>query len=165
MLPVSFFLVLFVVRLFRGALLFSARGLRYLGSQDRHFWWSPSSTLCSLPLISAWLGHFGRWKVKRQIFFVARGFFLVAISAAFGVGKNRERDGGLNSSEGDGRHGGDAPRGDLSRSFSEFRSGLVGVREGGLGEEESTITSAELAIVASDAFQVRGQDSHVALEA
>lgn len=109
-------------------------------------------------------GSFWSREAEAAGFFVARGFFLVAISVVFGVGKDRERDGGLNSSGGDGRDGGDAPRGEPSRSFSEFRSGLVGVREKGLGEEDSTITSAELAIVTSDALRVRGQDNRAALE-
>lgn len=157
--------MLAVARLFRGALLFFA-------PLSVTFW----VTGPAFPVVStveAMLGTFDfgladsflSSEVEASDLFVTRGFFLVAISGTFVVGKNRERNRGLNSSEGDGMDGGDAPRGEPPRSLSEFCSCLVGVRVGGLGEEDSTITSAELVIVVRDAFRVGGgQDSRAALE-
>lgn len=105
------------------------------------------------------------WEARAVEFFCVRGCFLVALSAAVGVGKNRERDGGWNNSEGDGMGGGDSPRREITSTFSGLYDALVGVRERGLGEEDKTITSAEFAIVASDAFRVlEGRVGRAALE-
>lgn len=68
------------------------------------------------------------------------------------MGKNREREGSWNSSEGDGSDGGVAAGGEIPNSVSGLYAAFVGVRCGGFGEEDRIMTSAELVMVASGAF-------------
>lgn len=157
--------MLVAVRLFRGALPFFAPLSAVSWISELAFLVESVFDAILVTFDFELAGSLWQWEAEAADFFVALGSFLVATSAIFGVGKNRERDGGLNSAEGDGRNGGDAPRGEASRSFPGFRNGLVGVLKGGMGEEDSTITSLELAIVASVAFRIGGgQDRRAALE-
>lgn len=81
-------------------------------------------------------------------------FFFVVSSITPGEGKNRERDGNWKSSEGEGMGGGVAAGGEIPNSLSGSYAPCVGVRDGGLGEEDRTITSAELAMMANGAFRL-----------
>lgn len=79
-------------------------------------------------------------------------FFFVTSLGTLGEGKNREREGSWNSSDGDGNDGGDAASGGIPITIAGSYVDLAGVRCGGFGEEDRMITSAELVMVASDAF-------------
>jgi hypothetical protein len=90
---------------------------------------------------------------EMAVFFAVRRFVLCVLSFAFGVGKNREREGNGNSSEGEGRDVGVLGCGETSTQ-SASTAVFVGVRGGWFGEEDRTITSAELVIVTSGGLKL-----------
>jgi hypothetical protein len=83
---------------------------------------------------------------------VVERFFLSASSFLAGTSKNREREGGRNSSEDAGRDSVVAASGSISGCFRTLLASLVGIRGVVLGDEDKIITSAELVIVASGAL-------------
>lgn len=89
------------------------------------------------------------------VFFVAGRFFLDASSFLVGTSKNRERDGGRNSSDGDEVDGVVVAAGSVLDSLTVLLASLVGIHGEVLGDEDKIITSAELVIVASSEFCCR----------
>lgn len=94
------------------------------------------------------------FKSEVTVLFIDRRFVLGVSSVTFGWGKNREREGNENSSEGEGRDGGVSIRGDMPNVLSKSTSVFVGVCGRRIGEEDRTITSAEFVIVASGALKM-----------